>query len=293
VRQGEGVAAMPVACVGLSVVCFQFGAALAIPLFASVGAQGASALRLSLAACTMGLLLRPWRTAVRRALPWTIGYGLGLAGLNLFFYLAIRTVPLGITVAFEFLGPLSLAVATSRRAVDLLWAALALAGMACLAPWPGLGQGLDRTGVGFALLSAASWVVYIQCGQRAGRSGQGTGTAALGVAVAAIVVLPFGIAHAGRDLLRADVLPLACVVALVSGCLPYGLEMVALQRLPTRVFGILMSLEPAAGALFGTLILGQHLTTVQDAAIAAVVTASAGSSLTAGHVSAPDARETS
>ena len=278
VRQGAGVEVGPLLCVGLSVLCFQFGAALVTPLFARVGAEGASALRLTLAACVLAAVLRPWRGALpRAALGWTIGYGLGLAGLNLFFYLAIRTLPLGVTVAVEFLGPLSLAVVSSRRRVDLVWAALAGAGMLCLVPAAQADNARDLTGFGFALLSAASWVAYIVCGKRAGQLG--SRAVALGVAVAAVAVLPLGVAHAGRNLLDADVLPLALVVALISGCLPYGLEMVALKRLPTRVFGILMSLEPAAGALFGYLLLGQHLSGLQFAAIVAVMAASAGSSM--------------
>ena len=290
VRQEAGARAIPLCCVGLSVICFQVGAALVTPLFAIVGPQGASALRLGLAACVLNAVVRPWRVPVRRsAVVWTLGYGLGLAGLNIFFYLALRTLPLGLTVAVEFLGPLSLAILASRRRVDLLWAALAAAGMACLLPVFHVAPRLDPTGLGFALLSAMSWVIYILCGYRAGRDGQGGRAVALGVSVAAVAVLPFGIAHAGFDLLRADVLPLALVVALVSGCVPYGLEMVALNRLPTRVFGILMSLEPAAGAVIGFLMLGQRLTALQLAAIAGVMLASAGASMTSTPVPAAQA----
>lgn len=280
-RQGIGAALVPYGCVGLSVLGFQLGAAIVTPLFATIGAQGASALRLGLAACLLGAVLRPWRGPVpRAALGWTFGYGFGLAGLNLFFYLAIRTLPLGVTVAVEFLGPLSLAVLGSRRPADLAWAALAGLGMLCLVPTAEAGGTRDLAGFGFALLSAASWAVYILCGRRAGALGHRA--VAIGVAVAALTVLPLGIAHAGGALLRPDVLGLGLVVALVSGCLPYGLEMVAMKRLPTRVFGILMSLEPAAGALFGALLLGQHLSGLQMAAIAAVMAASVGTTLSAG-----------
>lgn len=279
VRSGADAPFVPFACIGLSILCFQFGAALATMLFASVGAQGASALRLGLAAVILLAATRPWRER-RAPSPWLIGYGLGLAGLNLFFYLAIRTLPLGLTVAIEFLGPLSLAVFTSRRRLDALWAALAGLGMLSLAPFGAFDAVPDPAGVGFALCSAVSWVAYIICGKEAGKSGLGPRTAALGVTVAALAVLPFGILHAGTDLLRPDLWPLALTVAVVSGCLPYVLELVAMKQLPTRVFGILMSLEPAAGTLFGYLILGQHLTLRQGLAIGAVVLASAGSSFT-------------
>ena len=273
--------ATPFACVVVSVLCFQFGAALAKPLFPVVGAQGASALRLGLAALMLNAIMRPWRTPLGpRQRWWTLGYGLALAGLNLFFYLAIQTLPLGPAVAIEFLGPLTLAILGSRRAVDALWAGLAGAGVLCLLPIRGFGAPLDPAGLGFVSLSAVSWMIYIVCGQKAGQAGGSGASAALGVTVAALAVLPFGIRHAGFDLLRADVLPLAAVIALVSGCLPYALEMAAMKRMPTRVFGILMSLEPAFGALFGYLILDQHLTAAQGFAIAAIMTASAGTSLT-------------
>ncbi|MDX7954018.1 EamA family transporter [Lichenihabitans sp. Uapishka_5] len=279
-RQSIGVGLLPYGCVGLAVLGFQLGAALVMPLFARVGAEGASALRMTLAALMLCAVMRPWRMPLpRAAFGWTLGYGLGLAGLNLFFYLAIRTLPLGVTVAVEFLGPLGLAVLGSRRPIDLLWAAMAGLGMLCLVPAAQADGARDLAGFGFALCSAVSWVAYILCGQRAGQLGHRV--VAIGVTVAAVAVLPLGIAHAGRDLLRPDVLGLGLLVALVSGCLPYGLEMVALKRLPTRVFGILMSLEPAAGALFGYLLLGQRLTGLQGVAIAAVMAASAGSSLSA------------
>lgn len=272
----------------LSLGCFQYGATLAKPLFAVVGAQGASALRLGLAAIMLAALVRPWRVPLDRRARWLVlGYGLGLAGLNLFFFMAIRTVPLGLTVALEFMGPLALAIAGSRRAVDLVWAALAASGIALIVPFTGFGAGLDPIGVGFALISACCWATYIVLGKMAGAVVPGEIAAALGVVVAALAVLPFGIAFAGTDLLRLDVLPLGLAVAIVSGSVPYLLEMVALRRIPTRVFGILMSLEPAFGALFGYLVLGQHLTALQSLAITAIMAASAGVTLTQKPLSVP------
>lgn len=265
----------------LSLGCFQYGAALAKPLFAVIGAQGASALRLGLAAIMLAALVRPWRVPLGVRVRWLVlGYGLGLAGLNLFFFMAIRTVPLGLTVALEFVGPLALAIAGSRRAVDLVWAALAAFGIVLIVPITGLGAGLDPVGVGFALLSACCWVAYIVFGKKAGAAIPGEIAAALGLVVAALAVLPFGIAFAGTDLLRLDILPLGLAVAIVSGSLPYVLEMAALRRMSTRVFGILMSLEPAFGALFGYVVLGQHLTALQSLAITAIIAASAGVTLT-------------
>ena len=271
----------PFAFVLLAVCGFQYGAALVTPLFAIVGAQGASALRLGFAAAVLVAAVRPWRAPVPlRVFPYLIGFGLGIAGLNLFFYFAIRTLPLGVTVAIEFAGPLTVAVLTSRRVVHGLWVLLAAAGICLLLPLRIGMAHLDPTGLAWAGLSACCWATYIVCGDRVTAAISGQVAAALGVSIAALVVLPFGIAHAGAALLRPDVLPLAMVVAVVSASLPYLFEMLALKRMPARVFGTLMSLEPAFGALFGFLMLDQHLTAVQGAAIAAIVTASVGTSLT-------------
>ena len=273
--------AVPYALILASVSCFQYGAALAKPLFAVIGAQGASALRLGLAALILSAIMRPWRFALTGRVKWLLlGYGAALAGLNLFFFMAIRTIPLGLAVALEFSGPLLLAFATSRRPVDLLWAVLAGCGVVLLMPFTGLGASLDPVGLGWALLSGTCWMLYILLGQKVGVAIPSRVAATLGVTVAAAVVLPVGIAHAGTDLLRWDVLPVGLAVAIVSGSLPYVLEMAALERLPTRVFGILMSLEPAFGVLFGYLLLGQHLTGWQGAAIAAIMAASAGTAIT-------------
>lgn len=265
----------------LSLCCFQYGAALAKPLFAVVGAQGASTLRLGLAAIMLSAFVRPWRVPLDARARWLVlGYGLGLAGLNLFFFMAIRTIPLGLTVALEFMGPLAVAIAGSRRAVDFVWAALAALGITLIVPFTGVGAGLDPTGVGFAFLSGCCWAVYIVLGKRAGATIPGESAAALGVVVAALAVLPFGVAFAGTDLLRTDILPLGLAVAIVAGSVPYVLEMAALRRMPTRVFGVLMSLEPAFGALFGYIVLGQRLTALQGVAVTAIIAASAGVTLT-------------
>ncbi len=281
VRAGALGRALPYLFLSLSLCGFQLGATIAKPMFDIVGAQGASALRLGMAAVMLAVVFRPWRVPIDGRLRWLLlGYGLGLAGLNLFFFMALRTIPLGVTVALEFLGPLGLAIATSRRRLDFVWAVLAGIGIFLLMPLRGLSAGLDPVGVAFALLSASCWAGYIVCGQKTGSALPSHITAAIGVAIAALVVLPFGVARAGTDLLRGDVLLLGLTIALVSGSLPYVLDLVAMRSLPTRVFGILMSLEPAVGALFGFVILGQKITALQGAAIAAIMAASAGIALT-------------
>ena len=280
-RAGALGRTLPYVFLLFSLCGFQFGATLAMPLFGLVGPAGASALRLTIAALLLGVVFRPWRVPLNgRIRVLLLGYGLGLAGLNLFFYLALETIPLGVTVALEFMGPLGLALVSSRRLLDIFWAALALTGIVLIMPIAGMSTGLDPRGIAFALLSASCWAGYIVCGQRTGAAVPSHVTAAIGVAVAAMVVLPLGIAHAGTDLLRGHVLVLGALIAVVSGCLPYILDLAAMRQLPTRVFGILMSLEPAVGALFGFLFLGQRLTTLQGVAVLAVMAASAGVALT-------------
>ena len=288
---GQGVAgarALPLGLVLLSVTGFQLGAALARPLFEQVGASGTSALRLGFAALILCAVIRPWRWSIAPGLHGhLLGYGLCLAGLNLFFYLAIRSVPLGLTVAIEFLGPLGLAIAGSRRPVDLLWAMLAAVGIGLLLPITPFGAKLDPVGLGFAVASACCWTGYIIFGQKVGRALPAQAAVAIGVAVAALAVLPIGLAQGGAGLLRFDVWPMALLVAIVSGALPYLFEKTALKRLPMRVFGVLMSLEPAFGAVFGFALLGQHLTAVQVAAILAIMAASAGVARLPGPSAAP------
>ena len=274
-------AARPVALVLLAMVSFQLGASLAKLLFPAVGANGATALRLTMSALILGVVARPWRGALpRSALVPLVAYGVALAGLNGFFYVALRTIPLGVAVAVDFIGPLGVAMAYSRRPVDLVWAGMAGTGIALLLPLGGAAP-LDRVGLLFCLAAAACWAAYILAGRRLGAvmpSGRAT---ALGIAIAAAITLPLGIAEAGPRLVAPSVLPVALLVAVLSSALPNTLEMMAMARIPARVFGVLMSLEPAMGALFGGLVLGEHLTGRQGLAIAIIIAASAGVTATA------------
>jgi inner membrane transporter RhtA len=205
-----------------------------------------------------------------------IAFGLALGAMNLCIYEAMDRIPLGIAVTFEFIGPLGVAVAGSRRALDLLWVALAAAGIALLADYGG--GALDPAGVAFALAAGALWAAYIVLSARTGRRfAGGTGLAVAMVAGAALVA-PFGIAGAGSDLLRPELLGALLAVALASSVVPYSLELEALRRLPERVFGVLMSLEPAVAALAGVVVLGQALALRDWVAIGLVVAASVGAS---------------
>jgi len=263
----------------LAMLSFQFGAALAKQLFPLMGAQGATAMRLGLGALILWTMRRPWRRlAGRQGWPWLWGYGVTLGLMNLCFYMALTTIPLGIAIALEFVGPLSIALFGSRRIWDFLWVGLVLLGLALLLPWQAQVQALDPAGVLYSMGSAVCWAAYILLGRRAGAAFGGD-TVALGSAIAALIAVPVGIAHAGTAMLSLAALPFALGVAILSSAFPYTLEMYALTRLPARTVGILMSAEPALGALFGLALLGEHLSGLQWLAIAAIIAASIGTVL--------------
>lgn len=259
----------------------QAGASVAKRLFPLIGAQGATALRLAFAALMLLAFWRPWRKTLTRQERLAVGvYGAALGGMNLTFYLALERIPLGIAVAIEFTGPLAVALLSTRRPVDFVWALLAMAGILMILPLSETSAALDWVGVFWALVAGTCWALYILFGQRAGASVHGGTATSLGMATAAVLVCPFGVVHAGQKLLDVSLLPMALGVAVLSSALPYSLEMIALKRLPTRTFGILMSLEPALAALSGWVFLREQLTPVQWAAIGCVILASAGSSAT-------------
>ena len=271
---------LPVAVLIVAMFCFQIGAALAKQLFPIVGALGTTALRLGLASLMLLAVWRPWRVRPNaREARTIVMYGLAMGWMNLFFYLSLNRIPLGIAVALEFTGPLAVAIATSRRAIDFAWIALAAAGLIVLLPWGRESKPLDPAGIAYALAAGVCWALYIVFGQKAGNA-HGGQTAALGTLAAAIVIMPIGIAQSGTALLSPALLPTACAMALLSSALPYSLEMYALTRLPTRTFGVLMSANPALGALSGLIFLGETLSIVQWGAIASIMFASAGSAAT-------------
>ena len=269
----------PIGLLLIAMASIQSGASLAKSMFPLVGAQGTTTLRLIFASLIMLLILRPWRARFTAStLKSVLIYGMALGGMNFLFYMSLRSVPLGIAVALEFTGPLAVALYASRRAVDFLWIGLAVIGLLLLIPIGQTGASLDMLGAGYALAAGVCWALYILYGQKAGAE-HGIQTAALGVMVAALFVAPIGIVHAGSALLNPALLPVAIGVAILSTALPYSLEMVALTRLPARTFGTLMSIEPAFGALSGLLFLNEVLSAAQWFAIAAIITASAGATL--------------
>ncbi len=281
----------PVLLLMVAMVSMQGGASLAKSLFPAVGAQGTAALRLLFSALMLLAYFRPWRIRLP-ASGWRVvlAYGLSLGAMNLLFYMALRTIPLGIAVALEFTGPLAVALLSSRRLADFAWIALAAAGLLLLVPHGADMHTLDPAGMAYALAAGLCWALYIVSGRRAGTR-HGTQTVALAASVAALAVLPFGLAQAGPALFSPALLPLAGGVALLSSSLPYALEITVLARMPVRVFGTLLSLEPVFAAVSGLLFLRETLTPTQWAAVAAIVAASAGITAGSGKPAAPRARK--
>ena len=268
------------------VLSVQLGAAVAKSLFDHLTPTGVVALRLVFGAIVLGVLFRPRiRNRPRSELRLAVAFGLTLVSMNLCFFQALDRIPLGIAVTLEFVGPLAVALVGSRRSSDFLWVAMAAAGIALLAP--GVGGGTDAVGVAFALAAGVLWGVYILLGARVGRAFSGPTGLVLAMTVGACVALPLGVASAGSSLLEPALLAAGFGVAILSSAIPWSLELEALRRLPTHVFSVLMSLEPAIGALVGFVVLGERLGARAITAIALVVIASAGAARGARTAPAP------
>ncbi|MFN3583578.1 EamA family transporter [Phenylobacterium sp.] len=275
---------LPLLATVAAMAAFQAGAAFAKGLFPAVGAQGAATLRLVLGALMLLALMRPWRNwPVKPPLGALAVLGAAVAGVIVFFYLALETLPLGVTIALQFMGPLAVAVVGSRKPADLAWAALAAGGVWLLVA-QGHGAGhdggqagtkLDLVGIAWALGAAACWGAYIVAG-RVVTAAFGRSTAALSIGLAAVIMLPVGVSHAGAALLDPALLPLALLVAVMSTAVPFSLEFWAMARMPARTFAVFTSLEPAFGVLSGLVLLGERLGLVQIGGVAMVMAAAAG-----------------
>jgi inner membrane transporter RhtA len=260
----------------VAIACVQAGGALAVRLFHDLGPVGTAAIRVTVAAV---VLLAAWRPQIRnrdrRDLVLAVAFGLSIAGMNLSIYEAMARIPQGVAVTIEFIGPLGIAIAMSRRGRDFLWAGLAAVGVALLTPLTG--DRLDLPGVLCALLAAVCWAAYTLLGAAVGRRMPGGSGLALGLTSASIVLAPAGIAVAGAALVQRPLLiAMGACVALLSTIIPFSLEFEALRRLPARTYGVLVSLDPAAAAVSGALLLGQAVTLRTLAAIACVVVAAIG-----------------
>ena len=271
-----------------SLISLAVGTSFAKSLFPALGAEGTTAYRIVFATLMLMAVFRPWRRkwVWADALPLGL-YGVTLGVMNLLFYSAIKTIPFGVAIAIEFTGPLAVAVWTSKKASDWLWVALAIAGLALLLPLPGgdAATALDPMGMFFAFTAGICWALYIVFGQRVALR-YGSMATPMGMLAAAIVVAPIGFFHAGTAMLDPQWLVAGLAVALLSSAIPYALEMFSLNHLPKNTFSILLSLEPAVGALAGWLVLAEHLTLSQGLAIALVLAASMGTAWSAGRTQA-------
>jgi len=266
--------AWPLLAVLGSVTALGVGTSLAKQLFPVLGAQGTSALRVGFAALILVAIWRPWRWTLARPQAWALlRFGVALGAMNLLFYMALRTIPFGLAVAIEFSGPLAVAIYHSRRPVDFVWLALAVAGLALILPIGGASAGalvLEPVGIACAVGAAICWALYILLGQRLGSIPSGQAVS-LGLVFAAMVVVPFGVAEAGAKLLQPSILLFGLMVAAISSALP---------RLPPATFGIALATEPAIAALMGMLLLHEQLVGTQWLAIACIMGAAMGSAIT-------------
>ena len=271
---------LPYAALFGSIITLCIGTSFAKSLFPLVGAAGTTAYRVTFAAIILLLIWRPWRHPITRAdLSKVAAYGAAVGAMNLSFYMALRTIPLGLAIAIEFMGPLLVAVAYSRKLIHFVWIGLAVLGLALLLPIGERATHLDPVGVGFACVAAVMWALYIILGKRIGHLHAGR-SVAMGMTTAALIVAPIGLVAAGAELFHWKYLAMGLAAAVLSSAIPYSLEMIALRDIPKRSFGVMLSAEPAVGALAGLVILGEHLALTQWLAIGAIIAASVGTILT-------------
>ncbi len=274
----KGMPASPILAVVIAVISVHVGAAVAKGLFPLAGPEGVVAIRVGFSAVVLGLAFRVWTLRLdRKGALALLAYGSTLGVMNLMIYKAFESIPIGVAVSIEVIGPLVVATLASRRLLDFLWIALAALGLILL-PQVGNSESLSITGIGFALGAAACWGLYIVFGSRLSHLGAGRSVAA-GMIVASLITLPIGVGQAGTALLDPYVLAVAAAVALLSSMIPYVLDMYAMGRMPKRVFGVLLSASPVIAAFSGLILLGETLSILQWTGISAIMLACAGAAL--------------
>ncbi len=266
----------------IAMLSIQFGASVAKGLFPVAGPAGTTALRVFISALILVLVMRPWREKFTASgLRRIAAYGISLGLMNLLFYFALERIPLGIAVALEFTGPLTVALLSSKRVLDLVWAVLAGLGIYLILPLSEVSQALDIVGVLLALGAGFFWALYIVFGKATGKENSSSATSAVGMCFAAAVAFPVGLYTNFEQVVDPSLWMMGFLIAILSSALPYSLEMKAMQNMPAKTFGILMSLEPAFATLIGILFLSESLMPSQWVAIGCIMAASAGSTITA------------
>lgn len=270
----------PIPAVLLAIVSVQGGAAVAKGIFPVMGPAGTVALRIGLSAAILFLINKPQLNKLS-AIQWklVLAYGLVLGAMNTTFYLSLARIPLGLAVTLEFIGPLLLAISTSRKALDFLWAFMAALGIAFIAPWSS-NHHIDLIGVALALVAGAFWAIYIVIGGRLAKVMDGTQAVSVGLLFASLIAIPAGFVEGNLLHMNPKMLAMGLAIALLSSAIPYVLEINALKQIPAKTFSILMSLEPAVAAICGLLFLNEQLSLLEWLAVVLVITASGGSTLT-------------
>lgn len=266
--------------VTLSMISVTTGASLAKNLFPALGAEGTTVVRLGLGAILLLFMRKPWKFELNAfQFRIVVLYGLCLGLMNLMFYMAINRIPLGIAIAIEFIGPLTVALMLSKKILDLFWAFLASVGIALILPLSDLQQTLDPIGILFAAGAAVMWGLYIMLGKKAGAILPSGIATSLGVTAAFLFITPFGATDALKIFTHSSLIPIAIGVGILSTAIPYSLEMTALKKMSPSHFGIFLSMEPAIGSLVGLIFLSEHLTLIQCAAVLCIMVASIGSTV--------------
>ncbi|MCO6544932.1 MAG: EamA family transporter [Gilliamella sp.] len=270
----------PVLLIFISMISVQGSASIAKYLFPVLGPEGMTAWRLFFSAIMLILIFKPWRKILtKQALKYIFLYGISIGCMNLAFYNAIARIPLGIAVAIELTGPIMVAMCSSRKVLDFIWLGVAIIGLAMLLPIEQASSNLDPKGILFALLAGSGWACYILFGRKASTI-YGSASVAIGSVIASCFLFPIGIWQNGSTMFSLELLPMVFLVSLLASAIPYGLDMIALPKLPAQTFSTLMSLSPVFAALSGFIVLHEQLTYYQCLAIIFIITSSIGTVLT-------------
>ncbi|WP_291515625.1 DMT family transporter [Bdellovibrio sp. ArHS] len=266
----------------IAMFSIQTGASIAKQIFPQAGAAGTTALRVFISALILSVVSKIWKHKISRneILP-VAAYGIALGAMNLLFYFSLERIPLGIAVAVEFTGPLAVALFASKKSWDVVWVGLAAMGIYLLVPSATTQESLDVLGLFLALAAGFFWALYIVFGKRIAKTEASLPVTTWGMWFAALVTVPTGLFFNGAQIQNPSLLPMGFAIALLSSAIPYSLEMKAMKSIPTKTFGILMSMEPVVAILIGFLILNETLTFTQWCAVSCIIAASAGSTLSA------------